>query len=87
MRHGIETLVCGRVCPILDCLVVVELNNHQGMCHIFILYLGVYSLGYDGSLLNGLQALTSWQRDFGAPAGTKLGLIAASYYMCACSSR
>lgn len=58
-----------------------------------------YSLGYDGSLLNGLQALTEWNADFvsGAllsagrstdalfpqdtPTGTRLGLIAASYYL------
>lgn len=29
-----------------------------------ILYTAVYSLGYDGSLLNGIQALKSWNRDF-----------------------
>jgi MFS family permease len=66
------------------------------MIHIVILYFTVYSLGYDGSLLNGLQALPSWQRDFvsrscvsrlrvltpqDTPTGTKLGLIAASYYL------
>jgi hypothetical protein len=33
------------------------------MLHIVILYFEVYSLGYDGSLLNGLQALPAWQRD------------------------
>ncbi|WWC98969.1 hypothetical protein V866_005863 [Kwoniella sp. B9012] len=49
--------------------------------HIITLYCAVYSLGYDGSLLNGLQALTEWNKDFGAPTGTKLGLIAASYYL------
>jgi hypothetical protein len=37
--------------------------EHQGMLHIVILYFEVYSLGYDGSLLNGLQALPAWQRD------------------------
>ncbi|KAI5480123.1 putative Lactose permease [Pseudohyphozyma bogoriensis] len=40
-----------------------------------------YSLGYDGSLLNGLQALPSWTRDFHHPAGYTLGLISASYYL------
>lgn len=43
--------------------------------------MAVYSLGYDGSLLNGLQALPSWQNDFGRPTGTTLGLIAASLYL------
>lgn len=41
-----------------------------------------YSLGYDGSLLNGLQALPAWQTKFDHPTGTRLGLIAASYYLC-----
>jgi hypothetical protein len=36
----------------------------MGMIHIFILYTAVYSLGYDGSLLNGLQALPAWQTNF-----------------------
>ena len=52
-------------------------------CSRFVLRLMVfsYSLGYDGSLLNGLQALPAWQTHFGHPTGTKLGLIAASYYL------
>jgi hypothetical protein len=37
----------------------------KGMFHIIVLYCAVYSLGYDGSLLNGLQALPMWQSDFG----------------------
>ncbi|KAL8277863.1 hypothetical protein RQP46_009682 [Phenoliferia psychrophenolica] len=52
-----------------------------GMFHMVILYAAVYSLGYDGSLLNGLQALTPWGRDFNRPAGYDLGLISASYYL------
>ena len=51
------------------------------MLHIIILYLAVFSLGYDGSLLNGLQALPSWQANFGNPNGVNLGLIAATYYL------
>jgi len=52
-----------------------------GMLHIFVLYSAVYSLGYDGSLLNGLQGLPAWRSYFGRPAGVQLGLIAASYYL------
>jgi hypothetical protein len=52
-----------------------------GMIHIFILYSAVYSLGYDGSLLNGLQGLPAWQENFDHPAGVQLGLIAATYYL------
>ncbi len=46
-----------------------------------ICYLAVYSLGYDGSLLNGLQALPEWNRDMDQPRGYTLGLIAAAYYL------
>ena len=53
----------------------------MGMIHIFILYSAVYSLGYDGSLLNGLQGLPAWQKNFNHPAGIQLGLIAATYYL------
>jgi len=64
-----------------------------GFIHIFILYTAIYSLGYDGSLLNGLQALPAWKKQFvrsvwssvltvkHSPAGTRLGLIAATYYL------
>lgn len=52
-----------------------------GMIHIMILYCAVYSLGYDGSLLNGLQGLPAWQANYDHPKGVKLGLIAATYYL------
>ncbi|KAM0791074.1 hypothetical protein ACM66B_004365 [Microbotryomycetes sp. NB124-2] len=52
----------------------------KGFIHLLVLYCAVYSLGYDGSLLAGLQALPVWQSDFDAPKGTRLGLIAATYY-------
>lgn len=46
-----------------------------GFMQIVILYTAVYSLGYDGSLLNGLQALPAWAKDFAScllvvPCGT-----------------
>ncbi|KAK3076019.1 hypothetical protein LTR53_000196 [Teratosphaeriaceae sp. CCFEE 6253] len=34
--------------------------------------------GYDGSLMNGLQALKQWQSYFGQPAGAMLGLVNAA---------
>jgi hypothetical protein len=36
---------------------------------------------YDGSLLNGLQTVPKWQKDFDSPTGNILGLIAASFYL------
>ncbi|KAK0109484.1 hypothetical protein ONS95_002176 [Cadophora gregata] len=35
--------------------------------------------GYDGSVLNGLQAVSHWQDFFGHPTGTRLGVLNASY--------
>ncbi|RSH92648.1 hypothetical protein EHS25_008093 [Saitozyma podzolica] len=41
----------------------------------------VYYLGYDSSLLNGLQALPQWNEYFHSPSGNLLGLYAASVYL------
>ncbi|GAA6003137.1 hypothetical protein JCM10207_001766 [Rhodosporidiobolus poonsookiae] len=46
-----------------------------------ICYFGSYSLGYDGSYLNGLQSLTTWQTYWDHPRGTRLGLISAMSYL------
>ncbi|KAH8587944.1 MFS transporter [Bisporella sp. PMI_857] len=35
--------------------------------------------GYDGSVLNGLQAVSHWQTYFGHPSGARLGVLNASY--------
>ncbi|KAL2212915.1 general substrate transporter [Sarocladium strictum] len=35
--------------------------------------------GYEGSLLNGLQGVTSWQEKFDFPSGALLGIVSASY--------
>jgi MFS family permease len=35
--------------------------------------------GYDGSMLNGLQALDTWNLTFHRPSGSILGLLSASY--------
>ncbi|KAI5928353.1 general substrate transporter [Camillea tinctor] len=37
------------------------------------------SLGYDGSMMNGLQTLPQWKEFFGNPSGALLGLINAVY--------
>ncbi|GFZ46304.1 hypothetical protein JCM24511_04551 [Saitozyma sp. JCM 24511] len=49
--------------------------------HIAFLYCCVFTFGYDGSLLNGLQTVPKWQKDFDSPTGNILGLIAASFYL------
>lgn len=36
------------------------------------------SSGYDGSLMNGLQSMTTWKAQFNSPTGTLLGLINAA---------
>ncbi|GAA6023124.1 hypothetical protein JCM8202_004682 [Rhodotorula sphaerocarpa] len=35
----------------------------------------------DGSYMNGLQAMSTWNEAFGHPAGNKLGIISASSYL------
>ncbi|KAF6826591.1 Lactose permease 27 [Colletotrichum musicola] len=35
--------------------------------------------GYDGSILNGLQAVQAWQDYFGEPKGALLGILGAAY--------
>ncbi|KAJ4373200.1 hypothetical protein N0V83_003493 [Neocucurbitaria cava] len=41
------------------------------------LFMGSTTLGYDGSLLNGLQTMPSWQAFFDYPTGSRLGLLGA----------
>ncbi|KAJ9144531.1 Hexose transporter protein [Pleurostoma richardsiae] len=41
------------------------------------LFLGSTTLGYDGSLLNGLQTMDSWQYFFDHPTGSRLGIFGA----------
>ncbi|WVW82643.1 hypothetical protein I302_104654 [Kwoniella bestiolae CBS 10118] len=48
--------------------------------HILMMYLCIFTFGYDGSLLNGLQTVPRWQKDFDRPTGNALGIIAASFY-------
>ncbi|CRK40281.1 hypothetical protein BN1723_015700, partial [Verticillium longisporum] len=37
------------------------------------------SIGYDGSMMNGLQSLPQWRRYFGSPEGATLGAMNAVY--------
>ncbi|WWC99992.1 hypothetical protein V866_006901 [Kwoniella sp. B9012] len=48
--------------------------------HIMVMYCCIFTFGYDGSLLNGLQTVPRWQTDFAHPTGNALGIIAASFY-------
>ncbi|RDW71805.1 hypothetical protein BP5796_07839 [Coleophoma crateriformis] len=48
---------------------------------IFSLILFSSSNGYDGSLMNGLQALGAWQTFMGTPTGAWLGFINAIYWI------
>ncbi|KAE9400803.1 hypothetical protein BT96DRAFT_919261 [Gymnopus androsaceus JB14] len=45
---------------------------------IVLLYFGSFAVGYDGSLMSGLQAMPQWNRSFNNPSGVRLGLISAS---------
>ncbi|GAA5848141.1 hypothetical protein JCM8547_004420 [Rhodosporidiobolus lusitaniae] len=46
-----------------------------------VCYWGAFALGYDGSYLNGLQSLTTWNEAFDNPSGNRLGLISAISYL------
>ncbi|GAA6029462.1 hypothetical protein JCM8097_003691 [Rhodosporidiobolus ruineniae] len=39
------------------------------------------NIGYDGSYLNGLQSLTTWNEYFDHPSGNRLGLVSAMSYL------
>ncbi|KAI1121208.1 general substrate transporter [Nemania abortiva] len=49
--------------------------------HCCCLYFCVFYLGYDASLLNGLQNIPQWNEYFGNPSGNYLGLISASLFL------
>ncbi|KAJ5400504.1 hypothetical protein N7465_010993 [Penicillium sp. CMV-2018d] len=41
--------------------------------------LSIFSQGFDGSMMNGLQSVTHWQTYFGSPKGALLGFFNAGY--------
>ncbi|UZP36718.1 hypothetical protein NXS19_004534 [Fusarium pseudograminearum] len=41
--------------------------------------LSIFSQGFDGSMMNGLQSVTHWQTYFGSPTGALLGFFNAAY--------
>ncbi|KFY09917.1 hypothetical protein V491_07900 [Pseudogymnoascus sp. VKM F-3775] len=41
--------------------------------------LSIFTQGFDGSMMNGLQAIESWKHYFGEPKGSTLGLFNAAY--------
>lgn len=41
---------------------------------LVIFQISSYATGYDGSMMNGLQSLTSWQDYFNNPGASQLGL-------------
>ncbi|KAH8816080.1 general substrate transporter [Xylogone sp. PMI_703] len=53
----------------------------MNVLHCAGLYFCVFYLGYDASLLNGLQALPQWTDYFNHPSSGRLGLISASLFL------
>lgn len=53
----------------------------KNVFHCVGLYFAVFYLGYDASLMNGLQAIPQWQEYFDHPSGSVLGLISASLFL------
>lgn len=50
------------------------------MLCVVVLYFNAFTWGYDGTLLNALQALPRWLDYFDNPTSDRLGLIAAIFY-------
>ncbi|KAJ5951295.1 uncharacterized protein N7479_009708 [Penicillium vulpinum] len=44
---------------------------------LVLLQISSYATGYDGSMMNGLQSLTSWKNSFNNPGASELGLLNA----------
>lgn len=41
---------------------------------LVIFQISSYATGYDGSMMNGLQSLTTWRDSFNHPGASELGL-------------
>ncbi|KAI0973189.1 sugar transporter [Xylaria arbuscula] len=55
---------------------LLKLNLYVG-----VLLLSATTMGFDGSMINGLQGLDSWTDYFGNPNGTWLGLLNAAMFL------
>jgi len=53
----------------------------KNVFHCVGLYFCVFYLGYDASLMNGLQAIPEWEEYFNNPSGSILGFISASLFL------
>lgn len=53
----------------------------KNVFHCVGLYFCVFYLGYDASLMNGLQAIPEWEEYFNNPSGSVLGFISASLFL------
>lgn len=52
----------------------------------FLLLITSMTNGYDGSMMNGLQTLDTWQDYFGRPTGGTLGIFNAIQVSEACET-
>ncbi|KAF5610118.1 hexose transporter [Fusarium subglutinans] len=53
----------------------------KNVWHCVGFYFAVFYLGFDASLMNGLQAIPQWEEYFNYPSGDTLGLISASLFL------
>ncbi|CVK86008.1 related to hexose transporter protein [Fusarium mangiferae] len=53
----------------------------KNVWHCVGFYFAVFYLGFDASLMNGLQAIPQWEEYFNYPSGNTLGLISASLFL------
>ncbi|KAJ5336640.1 uncharacterized protein N7506_004662 [Penicillium brevicompactum] len=62
-QHGLSWLSNGGIMKLNFMLVIFQISS--------------YATGYDGSMMNGLQSLTSWRDSFNHPGASELGLLNA----------
>ncbi|KAF5962403.1 lactose permease [Fusarium bulbicola] len=56
-------------------------NLRQLNLLLIIPMLSIFTQGFDGSMMNGLQSVEPWRQYFGEPKGSTLGLFNAAYPM------
>lgn len=49
--------------------------------YVALLILSATTMGYDGSMANGIQSLDTWVTYFNHPDGTQLGLMNAALFL------
>lgn len=75
LSNEFEGLTLKDVTPKLEKIWIKYPNLVRLNLLLLCAFLGQTATGYDGSMLNGMQALPQWKEYFGSPSGGKLGAM------------